>query len=86
MTDRDLTEPVIVMLGRAWQTAWIMKNLHDKSTNLPEDPDTFAFDKLPRLKDRIYRTTQGKRRRWKCILCKSIVLVVIAIMHYKFFS
>ncbi len=28
--DRDLTESV--MLGSAFQTSWVMKNLHDKST------------------------------------------------------
>ncbi len=51
--DRDLTE--LVMLGRAWQTAWVMENMHDKPISLP-DPDIFAFDKS---------AVAGRARRWK---------------------
>ncbi len=42
--DSDLTEPV--MLGPPVQIVWVMENLHDKSSKVP-DPDTFTFDRRP---------------------------------------
>ncbi len=39
--DRDLEDSV--MLGLAFQTPWVMENLHHKSCILP-DPDIFTFD------------------------------------------
>ncbi|CAD7950519.1 unnamed protein product [Amoebophrya sp. A120] len=38
---RDLKESV--MLGLAFQTSWVLENLHHKSCTLP-DPDIFTFD------------------------------------------
>ncbi len=40
--DRDLKESVMLE-GLAFQTSWLMQNVHDKSENLP-DPDPFTFD------------------------------------------
>ncbi len=87
----DLTESV--MLGAALQTTWIMENLHDKSRNYLPDPDIVAFDKERRRLIAVARFNavvaasgpcRHRGRAENCILCKSIVLVVIAVMHYKF--
>jgi len=39
--DRDLKKSV--MMGLAFQTSWVMENLHHKSCIFP-DPDIFTFD------------------------------------------
>ncbi len=56
--DRDLAEPV--MLGRAWHTVWVMENLHDKPTSLP-DPDIFAFDTCRRFWSSNFCTASRRR-------------------------
>ncbi len=38
------TAELPVMLGPAFQTWWTLEKPHDKSRNLPDDPDTFALD------------------------------------------
>ncbi len=42
--DSDLMESV--MPGPPLQMIWVMENLHDKSSKVP-DPDIFRFDKNP---------------------------------------
>ncbi len=39
----DRAQKESVMLGLAFQTSWVMENLHHKSCILP-DPDIFTFD------------------------------------------
>ncbi len=87
-----------VMLEHASQTSGVMQSVHDKPCILP-DTDIFASDqRLPRNAaadpkpvlqpaGRALRNC-GRRggcaKRCSCIVCKSIVLVLIAVMQDKF--